>query len=505
MKIKIRTALISVFDKTGVADLAKALVGARLYSTGGTARALREAGLEVADVSELTGFPEMLGGRVKTLHPHIHAGILAGAEHSEELRARGVPEMDLVVVNFYPFEKIVASAASEEEIAENIDIGGPAMVRAAAKNHARTAVLTSPEDYPAFIGDLRKNKGEISAEKSRILAAKAFVAVAHLDAAIANYFSGRGAKFPADSFLHVRKQMDLSYGENPHQRAACYQPAGAASGYGQLQGAPLSYNNMLDAQAAADTVRLFSRPAAVIVKHGNPCGAATAGNLRAAFLRARRCDPLSAFGGVVAVNRTLQEDLAEEFAELFLEAVVAPQVSPEAKRVLASSQRLRLLLTPGEGGGLGFEVRSVRNLFLAQTPDTVERDRRRESVSQKKPSAAQLRDLAFAWRVAARVKSNAVVIARQGATLGIGAGQMSRVDAARLACEKAARAKHKTEGAVAASDGFFPFPDSLELLAAAGITAVIQPSGSKKDEQIIAAADKLGVALVFSPTRHFRH
>ncbi|MGI9336904.1 MAG: bifunctional phosphoribosylaminoimidazolecarboxamide formyltransferase/IMP cyclohydrolase [Gammaproteobacteria bacterium] len=504
--MKIRNALISVSDKTGLADLAKALSGANLYSTGGTAKFLRDSGARVTDTAELTGFDDMLGGRVKTLHPHIHAGILATAEHGEELKKRGVPKIDLVVVNFYPFEKTIAESADESAIIENIDIGGPAMARAAAKNHSDTAVLVSPQDYPSFIGDLQKHKGNIPAQTARRLAAKAFVAVAHLDAAIANYFSGGGdSLFPSDSFLHVRKQMDLAYGENPHQRAACYLPAGAAGGYGQLQGPPLSYNNLLDAQAASGTAQLFSRPAAAIVKHGNPCGAAVAETIKDAFVRARQCDGISAFGGVVAINQTLEEDVAEVFAGMFLEAVIAPQVSSEAKRILAQSPRLRLLLPPDGRGGLGFEVRNAGNLFLAQTPDAVVHGRRQKIVSNKHPSESQMRDLSFAWRVAARVKSNAIVLAKDGATIGIGAGQMSRLDSARIAIWKAGLAKHKTQDAVAASDGFFPFPDAVEELAKAGITAIIQPHGSKKDADIIKAADKLGIALVFAENRHFRH
>lgn len=505
--MKIRNALISVSDKSGLLDLARALPGVTLYSTGGTAKHLRDGGLTVVDTAELTGFDQLLGGRVKTLHPHIHAGILATPDHADELQARNLPKMDLVVVNFYPFESTLADNADDESaIIEDIDIGGPTMARAAAKNYRHTAVLVSPLDYPAFIGDIQKNKGEISAEKSRHLAAKAFVAVAHLDAAIANHFSGGGdSLFPSDSFLHVRKQMDLAYGENPHQRAACYLPAGAAGGYGQLQGAPLSYNNLMDAQAASGTAQLFTRPAAAIVKHGNPCGAAIAPTIKEAFVRARRCDAVSAFGGVVALNRTLEEDVAELLAGIFVEAVIAPQVSSEAKRILAQSPRLRLLVPPDGGGGLGFEVRNAGNLFLAQTPDTVVHGRRQKIVSSKQPTAAQMRDLSFAWRVAARVKSNAIVLAKGGATIGIGAGQMSRLDAARIAVWKANTAKHKTQNAIAASDGFFPFPDAVEELAKAGISAIIQPKGSKKDADIIAAADKLGIALIHTENRHFRH
>ncbi|MGI9297689.1 MAG: bifunctional phosphoribosylaminoimidazolecarboxamide formyltransferase/IMP cyclohydrolase [Gammaproteobacteria bacterium] len=508
--MKIKTALISVADKTGLPELAQTLKKLRVavYSTGGTAAVLRESGAEVSDVAELTGFPEMLDGRVKTLHPHIHAAILADGDNPAHLRAlkqAGVPPLDLVAVNFYPFEK-AAAGGDEAEILANIDIGGPAMARAAAKNFAHTAVLTDPLDYPAFIGEMEKTRGEITPRHARILATKAFVAVAHLDAEIAGYFSGDGGAFPAHRFLHLHKQMDLKYGENPHQTAACYEQFGGGGGYVQLQGAPLSYNNLLDVQAACELAGLFDRPAATIIKHNNPCGAAVAEDARRAFLMARRCDPVSAFGGVAAFNREVDGETAETLCELFLEVVLAPQFSSEAKEVFAArSERLRVLLTPDDFIGGGAEIRGAAGLYLAQTPDMPDDESQWEVVTRAQPDKEHWRDLRFAWRVAMVVKSNAIVAAKDCATIGVGAGQMSRVDSARLARQKAERAKLKLDGGVAASDAFFPFADGLAELAEAGIKAVIQPGGGKRDEEIIAEADKHGIAMVFTKHRHFRH
>ena len=508
--MKIKTALISVADKTGLPELAAMLkkLHVTIYSTGGTAKMLRELELEIKDVSELTGFAEMLDGRVKTLHPHVHAGILANpnvSEHMETLDKFKLPVIDLVVVNFYPFEK-VAKDGKEKDVVENIDIGGPTMARAAAKNFAGTAVLTDPQDYPAFIGEMEKTRGEISAEHSRLLATKAFVCTAHYEAAIANHFCKNGGKFPHHRFFHLHKQMDLKYGENPHQSAACYESYGGGGGYVQLQGAPLSYNNLLDAQAASELTTLFDSPAAAIVKHNNPCGVAVEDDIRKAFYMARRCDPTSAFGGVVAFNRELDGEAAEALCEMFLEVVLAPQVSSAAKEVFAAraEERLRVLLMPEKSGG-GAELRAAAGLFLTQTPDLPEDEEEWKVVSKEKPSEKQWDDLRFAWRVAMVVKSNAIVVAKDGATLGIGAGQMSRVDSARLARQKAERAKLKLDNAVAASDAFFPFADGLIELLDAGIKAVIQPGGSKKDEKIIAEADKQGAVMIFTHHRHFRH
>lgn len=508
--MKIQTALISVADKSGIAELANMLqkLQVKIYSTGKTAKELRKAGADVSDVSELTGAAEILDGRVKTLHPKVHAGILADGskpEHLQTLEQIGAPPIDLVVVNFYPFEQATV-AGSEDEIIENIDIGGPAMVRAAAKNFAHTVVLTDPLDYPAFIGEIEKGRGEISMRHSRMLAAKAFISVAHLDAAIANWFAGDGGAHPAHRFLHLHKQMDLKYGENPHQTAACYETYGGGEGYVQLQGAALSYNNLLDVQAARELAGLLSRPAAAIVKHNNPCGVAEADDIRQAFYMARRCDPTSAFGGIAAVNREVDGEAAEALCELFLEVILAPQFSPEAKEVFAAkSERLRVLLTPDEQVGGGAEVRGAGGLFLAQTPDMPDDEAVWEVVTRKKPSEQHMDDLRFAWRVAMVVKSNAIVIAKDCATLGIGAGQMSRVDSARLARQKAEHVKLKLDDSVAASDAFFPFADGLSELAQAGIKAVIQPGGSKRDKEVIAEADKQGIAMVFTKSRHFRH
>lgn len=509
--MKIKTALISVADKTGLPALAQTLKKLRvtIYSTGGTAAMLRESGVEVIDVAELTGFPEILDGRVKTLHPHVHAAILAdnnNPAHVKTLKKMGIPPIDLVAVNFYPFEQKAAAGGGEAEMIENIDIGGPTMARAAAKNFAHTVVLTDPLDYPAFIGEMEKTSGDITPRHSRMLAAKAFVAIAHLDGAIAGYFSGDGGAFPAHRFLHLHKQMDLKYGENPHQTAACYEQFGGGGGYVQLQGAPLSYNNLLDVQAACELAGLFDRPAAAIIKHNNPCGAALAENARQAFYIALRCDPVSAFGGVAVFNREVDGETAEALTELFLEVVLAPQFSQEAKEVFAArSERLRVLLTPEYFIGGGAEIRGAAGMFLAQTPDVPDDESKWEVVTSAQPTKNNLIDLRFAWRVAMVVKSNAIVAAKNCATLGIGAGQMSRVDSARLACQKAERAKLKLDGGVAASDAFFPFADGLAELADAGIKAVIQPGGSKRDAEVIAEADKRGIAMVFTKHRHFRH
>ena len=505
--MKIKTALVSVADKTGLPELARALQKHKVavYSTGGTAKMLRETGMETRDISELTGFSEILGGRVKTLHPNVHAAILADGgnpEHINTLKELGAPPVDLVAVNFYPFEK--ALGGGEAEIIENIDIGGPAMARAAAKNFAYTAVLTDPQDYPAFIGEMERTRGEIGAEHARILAAKAFAAVAHLDAAIANYFCAEG-DFPSHLFLHLHKQMNLKYGENPHQSAAFYEPFGrAGGGYEQLQGGAVSYNNLLDARAAWGLAESIDEPAAAIIKHNNPCGAAAAENIRLAFHMARRCDPDASFGGIVALNREVDGETAEALSGVFLEAVLAPQFSPEAKEIFAArAERLRVLLAPSGGGGV--EIRGGGGILLAQTADSFNGGAEWETATRARPDEKQMRDLRFAWRVAAAVKSNAVVAVKDCATVGVGAGQMSRVDSARLAVQKAERAKLKLDNAAAASDGFFPFADGLEELANAGVSAVVQPGGSKRDGEIIAAADKAGIAMVFANRRHFRH
>lgn len=515
--MQIKHALLSVSDKTGLVELASALAagGAVLYATGGTAAALVQGGLQVEEVSTLTGSGELLGGRVKTLHPHLHAGILAdrdNPEHMRQLADANLPKIDLVVVNFYPFEQSVAANATPQQVIENIDIGGPAMVRAAAKNHGSTAVLTDPADYPLFIGSIKSGSGIDAALRAR-LATKAFVQVAHLDAAIANHFSqseeaASGGKHPAHRFLHLHKTAELAYGENPHQPGACYRIGGqGGGGFTQLHGAALSYNNLLDAHSACWALGHYGdrAPAVVIVKHNNPCGIAVAETAAAALERAQQADPLSAFGGVVAFNRPLDEEAALALQHSFWEVVLAPQFSEEAKSILAVKDRLRLLLPPAASAAPPLHYASIGGLMLTQQADSMEEDGSEQVVSRRAPSEEEWRDLRFAWRAAAAVKSNAIVLAREQTTIGIGAGQMSRVDSTRIACEKAQRAKHSTAGSVAASDGFFPFADSIKLLAAAGVRAVVQPGGSKNDEKVIAAADAADMALVTTGRRHFRH
>ena len=508
--MRIKNALISVSDKSGLPELGAALedAGVAVYSTGGTAAALRTAGITVKDLSALTGVAEMLDGRVKTLHPRVHAALLAdmaNEAHRRQLEEMKTPKFDLLVVNFYPFEKTVATTTDEAEVIENIDIGGPAMLRAAAKNFSSTAVLSDPSDYPLFIGDLKENAGAVTLENRRLWAMRAFIRVAHLDAAIANYFSAHAGAgdFPAHRFLHLEKILNLPYGENPHQPAACYGIAGSDNAYAQLQGAPASYNNLLDAYSASMTVGLHDAPAAAIIKHNNPCGVAVAPTLKGALVRALRTDSLSAYGGIVAFNRPLDGDTAQVLQNSFWEVVIAPQFEAAAKSVLAGKPRLRLLISSLFSGG-GDLLSGHGPLLLMQKPDALTATEG-DVKSKRPPTENERRDLNFAWAVAAAVKSNAIVLAKDGATVGIGAGQMSRVDSAWLACEKARRAKIKIKGAVAASDGFFPFADGLEILAKAGVTAVIQPGGSKNDDDIVAAADALGLAVIFTGRRHFRH
>ena len=505
--MRIDNALISVSDKTGLAELAKVLVdaGTTIYSTGGTAAALRELGITVREVAELTGVTEMLDGRVKTLHSHIYAAILADGqndEHRGQLADCGVPKLDLLVVNFYPFER-AASSGDEKKIIENIDIGGPAMVRAAAKNHSSTAVLVDPADYPVFVNKLKNNGGGINAESRRWLASKAFVSVAHLDCTIANHFASRAVgAFPDDRFLHLEKITDLPYGENPHQAAACYGIAGGVDDFAQLQGTPASYNNLLDSYSACMAAGIHDRPAAAVVKHSNPCGVAVADDLKTAFQLARKTDPVSAYGGVVAFNRPLDGETAAALKAGFWEVVCAPQFDAEAKAALAMKSRLRILLSSLFETKTEWMVGNA-NMLLMQSSEAIAGGG--EVVSRRQPSETEWRDLEFAWRVVAVVKSNAIVIAESGATVGIGAGQMSRVDSAWLACEKARRAKQKMRNAVAASDGFFPFADGVQTLATAGVAAVIQPGGSKNDEEVVKMADAHDMAMVFTGRRYFRH
>ena len=518
--LRIRRALISVSDKAGLVPLARALAahGAEILSTGGSARALREAGLAVTEVADHTGFPEILDGRVKTLVPKIHGGILGRRdlpEHLAQMEQHGIAPIDLVCVNLYPFEATVAAGAAAAECVENIDIGGPALIRAAAKNHDHVAVLTDPAQYAPLLAELAEHGGTTEALRLR-LAGEAYARTAAYDAAIAAWFA-RDEPFPPRFTLSGTLRQTLRYGENPHQQAAFY-VHGARPGVAtaaQVQGKELSYNNLNDTDAAFECVAEFDEPAVVIVKHANPCGVATGGTTAEAWDLALRCDPVSAFGGIVALNRRLDAETAERIAAIFTEAIIAPDADADARAVLARKKNLRLLLTGGlpDPAAPGITVRSVSGGFLAQGRDagrTLPAALR--VVTRRAPTPAESADLLFAFRVCKHVKSNAIVYAKGLATVGIGAGQMSRVDSARIAAwkgDEAARAaglaEPLTRGGVVASDAFFPFADGLEAAIAAGATAVIQPGGSMRDNEVIAAADAAGVAMVLTGMRHFRH
>ena len=520
-------ALLSVSDKTGLVDLGTALArhGVELVSTGGTAAALRAAGLVVRDVADLTGFPEMMDGRVKTLHPAVHGGLLARrdlAAHVDAMTAHGIGGIDLVVIDLYPFAATVARGASRDDIIENIDIGGPAMVRSGAKNHDFVTVVTSPADYAALIAELDTTGGTTLASRKR-LAASAFAATAAYDAMIANWFSqvDQRETFPAVRTMPTRLVTTLRYGENPHQRAALYVPmAPTARGIGQatqVQGKELSYNNLNDADAALELVAEFrdGPPTVVIVKHANPCGVATADTLLDAYRAALATDPVSAFGGVIAVNRPLDEATARAMTEIFTEVVAAPEADDAAKAVFAAKKNLRLLLTGSlpDPARKGLTTKIIAGGVLVQERDSgVLTEEMLTVVTQRAPTASEMADLRFAWTVAKHVKSNAIVYAKGGSTAGIGAGQMSRVDSTRIAASKARDAAAtagwatpRTVGSAAASDAFFPFADGLIAVAEAGATAVIQPGGSIRDADVIAAADERGLAMVFTGMRHFRH
>ncbi len=519
--LPIRRALISVSDKTGLVALAQALAahGAELLSTGGSARALREAGFVVQDVSAHTGFPEILDGRVKTLVPQIHGGILGrrdSAEHLAQMQAHGIAPIDLVCVNLYPFEATVASGAGAADCIENIDIGGPALIRAAAKNHAHVAVLTDPDQYGGMIDSLRTLRGTTLASR-RAWTGAAFARTAAYDAAIAAWFNAeRGDVLPERLVVAGIRREALRYGENPHQAAAFYSDGSHRPGIAtavQVQGKALSYNNLNDTDAAFEAVAELGRPAVVIVKHANPCGVAEADDLAEAWRLALRCDPVSAFGGIVAVNRVLDEAAATRMAMIFTEVIVAPDATDAAKVVLSAKKNLRLLLTGAlpDPRAPGVMLKSVSGGFLAQTRDNGRADTFRV-VTKRAPTDAEFTDLRLAFQVAKHVKSNAIVYVKDGATVGIGAGQMSRVDSARIAAAKgveaakAAGLDHRlTENSVVASDAFFPFADGLEVAIEAGATAVVQPGGSIRDAEVVAAADKAGVAMVFTGMRHFRH
>ncbi|MCC6712148.1 MAG: bifunctional phosphoribosylaminoimidazolecarboxamide formyltransferase/IMP cyclohydrolase [Candidatus Dadabacteria bacterium] len=518
---KIRRVIISVSDKDGISNFAKGLqdYDVEILSTGGTAKWLRDGGVEVKDISEFTGFPEILGGRVKTLHPVIHGGILAlrnDEAHIGQMKENGIEPIDMVVVNLYPFEEVIKkSGVSLAEAIENIDIGGPTMLRAAAKNYHFTSIVTHPEDYKDILKELKKNKGGITPETNFRLAVKAFSYVARYDAAISNYLGaiesdGSFGKFPSSMTLHLEKRMKLRYGENPHQEGSFYVMPGVGepcvSNSEQIQGKELSLNNIYDTDAAFEAVKDFTETACVIVKHNNPCGVATDESLVGAFLKAKECDPVSAFGGIVAFNREVDEVTASELANMFLEVVIAPGYSEKALQVLASKGNLRVMKSPALDGNVkpGLDFKKVAGGALIQDRDTgVENDFRYMKVeTQRQPTDEELEALKFAWKVCKHVKSNAIVFARKGQTVGIGAGQMSRVDSVKIATMKAAI---PTEGAVLASDAFFPFRDGIDEAAKAGITAIAQPGGSIRDGEIVAAADEHGIAMVFTGVRHFKH
>ena len=523
---RVTRALLSVSDKAGLVALARLLAGRgiQLVSTGGTAKALKDAGLEVVDVAELTGFPEMMDGRLKTLHPKVHGGLLAireNPEHEAAMLAHGIEAIDLLVVNLYPFEQMLGRAASFEACVENIDIGGPAMIRGAAKNHADVAVVVDPADYADISAELEAHDGATTLGLRRRLAAKAYARTAAYDAAISNWLLREtGLEAPRAYALGGLLAQALRYGENPHQKAGFYRLAEPRFGVAtarQVQGKELSYNNINDTDAAIECVAEFDPEDAVcaIVKHANPCGVAIGTDLVDAYCKALRCDSTSAFGGIVAVNRKLDRASATAIAGMFTEVVVAPDADEEALAVFAAKKNLRLLLTGGlpDPAAPGLAVRTVGGGFLVQSRDAaVLGDVDLKTVTRRAPTRAELDDLKFAWRVCKHVRSNAIVYAKGGASVGIGAGQMSRVDAARIAAWKAAEAARAAgldeslaKGAVVASDAFFPFADGLLATINAGATAVIQPGGSVRDQDVIAAADAAGVAMVFTGLRHFRH
>jgi phosphoribosylaminoimidazolecarboxamide formyltransferase/IMP cyclohydrolase len=517
----IKTALLSVSDKTGLVEFARGLAGhgVKMLSTGGTAKLLRDSGIDVTEVSDHTGFPEMLDGRVKTLHPKIHGGILARRDlpaHTDAIRHAGIAPIDLVVVNLYPFTQTIArEGCSFEEAIENIDIGGPAMVRSAAKNHAHVAVVTDPADYADILREMQSANGAVGAPMRFKLAQKAFSHTAAYDGAISNYLTalaadGTRAAFPQRLNLNFEIAQTLRYGENPHQNAAFYrdlEPApGSLACYRQLQGKELSYNNIADADAAWECVKTFTQPACVIIKHANPCGVAVAADTLAAYKLAFATDPTSAFGGIIAFNRELDAETAQAVSGQFVEVLIAPAVSAAAKAVLAKKENVRLLEVPLAPGANLLETKRVGGGMLVQSPDNFNITAADlKVVTKKAPSAQQQEDLLFAWRVAKFVKSNAIVFCANGQTMGVGAGQMSRVDSARIASIKARNANLTLAGTVVASDAFFPFRDGLDVVADAGAVAVIQPGGSMRDAEVIAAADERGIAMVFTAHRHFRH
>ncbi|CDZ38091.1 Bifunctional purine biosynthesis protein PurH [Neorhizobium galegae bv. officinalis] len=526
-RIRIRTALLSVSDKTGIIELAKALTerGVKLLSTGGTHKAIAAAGLAVTDVSEVTGFPEIMDGRVKTLHPMVHGGLLAirdDAEHVAAMKEHGIEGIDLAVINLYPFEEVRAAGGDYPTTVENIDIGGPAMIRASAKNHAYVTTVTDPSDYPALIEALRSNDGQTVYAFRQKLAAKAYARTAAYDTAISNWFAeALDIEIPRYRTIGGVLKEEMRYGENPHQSAGFYVTGENRPGVATaklLQGKQLSYNNINDTDGAFELIAEFSpekAPACAIIKHANPCGVATGPSLKEAYLRALACDSTSAFGGIIAVNQLLDAETAEEIVKLFTEVIIAPEVSDEAQAIIAAKKNLRLLVTGGlpDPRSRGLTAKTVSGGLLVQTRDNgMVEDIDLRVVTKRAPTPTELEDMKFAFKVAKHVKSNAVVYAKNGQTAGIGAGQMSRIDSARIAgikAEEAAKAmgwaEPMTKGSAVASEAFFPFADGLLSAIAAGATAVIQPGGSMRDDEVIAAADEHGVAMVFTGMRHFRH
>ena len=517
----IKRALLSVSDKTGLVDFARALAtaGVELLSTGGTAKALRDAGLAVSDVSEYTGFPEMLDGRVKTLHPKVHGGILARRdlpEHVATMTAHGMDYIDLVCVNLYPFVATVSKPHTLDDAIENIDIGGPAMVRSSAKNYRHVAIVTDPADYPALVAEMQTNGGALTDATRFNLAKKAFTHTAQYDGHISNYLTALNDKGEREAFgeqltLQFSRAQTCRYGENPHQAGAFYveahAPAGTIATARQIQGKELSYNNIADTDAALECVKLFdAAPACVIVKHANPCGVAYGASLLDAYNRAYQTDPESAFGGIIAFNGRLDGETAQAIVERqFVEVIIAPEVSPEASAAVAAKKNVRLLECGQWAGAVAqLDMKRVAGGLLVQDADIL-LNAELKVVTQRAPTEKEMDDLLFAWRVAKFVKSNAIVYAKDRMTVGVGAGQMSRVNSARIAAIKAEHAGLAVPGSVMASDAFFPFRDGIDQAGAAGIKAVIQPGGSMRDDEVIAAANEHGIAMVFTGTRHFRH
>jgi phosphoribosylaminoimidazolecarboxamide formyltransferase/IMP cyclohydrolase len=517
-EVRVTRALITVSDKTGIAEFARCLqeLGVEIVSTGGTAKHLAEAGVETRAIDDVTGFPEMLDGRVKTINPKIAAGVLAvrdNPEHVATLNEHGIEPIDLVCVNLYPFEQTAGRrGVAEAEVIENIDIGGPSLIRAAAKNFAFTAVVTTPESYDAIADELRESNGKLSMHTREALAFQAFTYTARYDASISEWFGKREHDFPSVLVRAYEKVLDLSYGENPHQRAAYYSSAGSRthllSMVGKLHGKELSFNNLLDLDSARKLLEEFEVPGAVIVKHNNPCGCAVGGSVEEAFEKALASDPVSAFGGIVCVNREVTVPLAEKLNSMFLELVFAPDYEEKALEILEQKPNIRLLRDEEQRTPSVSEVdlKRVRGGLLVQDRDAdLELRDEMHVVTERKPSEEEWGELLFAWKVCKHVRSNAIVLSRNLGTAGIGAGQMSRVDSVRIAIEKAAAANLSLEGAAMASDAFFPFPDGPELAFEAGIKSVIQPGGSKNDQATIDACNKAGVAMVFTSRRHFRH